>query len=98
MATYFELTSLAHVKFPPHEPSIVAKSPLYYAQLRYFISTLVICSVFSCNYIGWSLRLLHLLNYNAEFLAIYIQNAVTIVLALHLSSYFTKQTVKVVTI
>ena len=24
MATYFELTSLARVKFPPHEPYIVA--------------------------------------------------------------------------
>ena len=24
MATYFELTSLAHVKFPPHKPYIVA--------------------------------------------------------------------------
>ena len=24
MATYFELTSLARVKFPPHKPSIVA--------------------------------------------------------------------------
>ena len=24
MATYFELTSVAHVKFPPHKPYIVA--------------------------------------------------------------------------
>ena len=43
MATYFELTSLARVKFPPHEPYIVAKyecAPLNDAQLRYFISTL----------------------------------------------------------
>ena len=32
MATYFELTLLARVKFPPHEPYIVAKyecAPFY---------------------------------------------------------------------
>ena len=36
MATYFELTSLARVKFLPHKPYIVAKdecAPLYEAQL-----------------------------------------------------------------
>ena len=36
MATYFELTSLARVKFPPHKPYIVTKyecAPLYDAQL-----------------------------------------------------------------
>ena len=38
MATYFELSSFAPVKFPPHKPSIVAKyecAPLYDAQLRF---------------------------------------------------------------
>ena len=36
MATYFELTSLARVKFPPYKPFIVAKyecAPLYDAHL-----------------------------------------------------------------
>ena len=38
MATFFELTSLAPVKFPPHKPSIATKyecAPLYDAQLRF---------------------------------------------------------------
>ena len=40
MATYFELASLARVKFPPHKPYIVAKyecAPLFDARL-WFIS------------------------------------------------------------
>ena len=64
---YFELTSLARVKFPPHKPYIVAKyesAPLYDAQLRFihkYIRQVTPSTLFStlCEVY---IRLLHLLN------------------------------------